>query len=429
MKQRRDTAILPDVMQVTDSTVCLRAVLLFADLFLIVTALYLLKPSSRSLILDVISAAQLPYVWLLSAGILFAAVAAYQWLLERFQRLPVVLAVTLAFVVVLPLMRQWLQQPGSTAPLVFYIVVDLLGVMLVEQFWSLANSLFSAADGKRWYGLIGAGGLLGGGAGSTLAATLVRHTTLETADLLWVAAAILGLVCLLTLVMGWLHLYDDTHQPSAGAGRTWQQRGGPRGRYLVLIAAALLMAQWISPWVEFQFMRVIEASYSEREARTAILGDFFTLMSLVSLIINLVMTPLILQRLGVLAGLLVQPLVLVVAAWGYGLSPGIHTAVLMKISDRGLTHSLTRASRELLYIPVDAELMYRAKGWIDMFGYRVFKMLGALSILFLTQWTSLERWLPLNHIIVLACLIWAGLLVVLHRDYRRVVFDISNAVS
>ncbi len=404
------------------SATIIRSAILFVNFFLIITALYQLKPSSRSLILDVLPAAHLPYVWILSAGVLFATVYTYQWLLRRLPRLYVVLGTAALFMAALAAFRLALFQPGRVAPVAFYVFVDMVGVVLVEQFWSLANSLYSTRDGKSWYGLIGTGGLLGGGLGSALAAALIHYTPLQTPDLLLVAAAILGVIFALTALMGWLRIY--TENPAAPVsvlhqdGR-WQWHGFPANRYLLLIAGALLMAQLVSPMVEFQFMKIVEVSFPEREARTATLGVFFSVLSGFSIVVNLVVTPLILRWLGVLAGLLVQPALLALSTWGFALHPGFHTAAIMKISDRGLSYSLTRAAKELLYIPVDTLVMYQAKAWIDMFGYRTFKMVGAVLILLLTQWTGLApRYLPLTWVIVLLCGVWGVLLVVLYRDYQ-----------
>ncbi len=104
---------------------------------------------------------------------------------------------------------------------------------------------------------------------------------------------------------------------------------------------------------------------------------------------------------------------------GFMLQGGFLAAAVMKIGDRGLSYSITRSARELLYIPVDKVVMYQAKAWIDMFGYRSFKVIGAVIILLLTQWTTLARdVLSLNWVILLACGLWAALLIVLYRHYQ-----------
>jgi AAA family ATP:ADP antiporter len=190
-------------------------------------------------------------------------------------------------------------------------------------------------------------------------------------------------------------------------------------RYLVLIAGALLLAQTLSPLIEYQFLHIIEATYPEREARTAALSLFFSVMGGVSVAVNLVLTPLILNFMGVLSGLLVQPLALALSSGGFMLHPTLYPAAIMKICDRGLSYSINRAAKELLYIPVEPMVMYQAKAWIDMFGYRLFKALGALIIIGLSQWTlSGHGVVDLGWVVLVGCGIWAWVLVTLNREYQ-----------
>ncbi len=98
------------------------------------------------------------------------------------------------------------------------------------------------------------------------------------------------------------------------------------------------------------------------------------------------MTPFLLRYRRIGAGVLAQPLLLGYRRWA---SPSIHRlsmAGAMKLADRSLAYSINRTARELLYTWVDAATIYRAKAWIDMVGYRGFKIAGSLSILLLTQW-------------------------------------------
>lgn len=395
-----------------------RSAVMFVNFFLIIMALYQLKPASRSLILDAISADYLPYIWIGSAIVLFAAIVMYERLLDRFGRFQMVLGTAIVFILILVLF--WLGFNGASPVLAiaFYIFVDLFGVVLVEQFWSLANSVYGTHEGKSWYGLVGTGGLIGGAVGSAAAAMLIKSTPLQTIDLLLVGAAIVLLILLLTW---WLGKQDIVERASIKSVTSVQKRGWRhlfRSRYLLLIAAVLLMVQLVSPMIEFQFMHVIEDRYTEREARTEALSFFFSILSAVAITVNLLVTPLLLRKFGVLAGLLVQPVMMFISTFGFLLNPGLWSASIMKISDRGLSYSINRASKELLYIPVDPDVMYQVKGWIDMFGYRTFKIFGALIIIALAQMTYIV--IDLNWVIMLGCAIWAGILVVLHRDYLAI---------
>lgn len=398
----------------------LRSAVLFIDFFLIIMALYHLKPASRSLILESHGASALPYIWIGSALVLLIAITLYQHIVSRYRRFSIVLGTCAFFVMLLVLFWFALQTPGEIAPIGFYIFVDLFGVVLVEQFWSLTDSIYTTEEGRRWYGLVGTGGLVGGAAGGAAAALVINYTPLQTADLLLVAAGILVVIVALTWFMGRLHMYEEDAEPAPIAHPAKGWRALTHSRYLLLIAAALLLAQLVSPLVEFQFMRTVENVYPEREARTAILSVFFSVLNMVSIGINVVLTPLILNYLGVLAGLLVQPLVLATSSYGFYLHPTFIPAAIMKISDRGLSYSINRAAKELLYIPVAPEIMYKAKAWIDMFGYRIFKVFGSVLIILLTQWTTWAAgYGDLSVVIIVGCIVWGTVLVNLHREYQN----------
>ena len=383
-------------------------------------ALYNLKPASRSLVLEALGSEALPYIWIASAITLFLLISIYHRILDRYGRVRIVLGSCIAFIVTLVLIRLFLEFPNKVVPVIFYVFVDILGVVLVEQFWSLTNSIYSTAEGKRWYGMVGTGGLVGGMLGGGSAAIIVKYTPLQTADLLLVAALIIGIIYSLTLIMTRYHLYDqqnDVETQRINETSGWQTL--IHNRYLLLIAAALLMAQLVSPLVEYQFLRIIEIQYPELESRTTILSLFFSLMSAVAIAINILVTPFILRNLGVLAGLLVQPITLAITAYGFVLQPTLWPAATMKISDRGLSYSINRASKEILYIPIAPDLMYRAKAWIDMFGYRIFKIFGSLLILILTQWTAIATgYADLSWVILGFCLIWVLVLINVHSVYK-----------
>lgn len=396
----------------------LRSAVMFANFFLIIMALYQLKPASRSLILDAISADYLPYIWIASAVVLFASIVMYEHLLDRFGRFQMVLGTATVFIFILVLFWLGFKETTPALAIAFYIFVDLFGVVLVEQFWSLANSMYGTHEGKSWYGLVGTGGLIGGAMGSITAAMLIKSTPLNTIDLLLVGAAIVLLILLLTWWLGKQNLFESASIKSRTSSQERGWRHLIRSRYLLLIAAVLLMVQLVSPIVEFQFMHVIEDRYTEREARTQALSFFFSILSVFAITVNLLVTPLLLRKFGVLAGLLVQPVMMFISTFGFMLNSGLWSASIMKISDRGLSYSINRASKELLYMPVDPEVMYQVKGWIDMFGYRTFKIFGALIIIALAQMTYIV--IDLNWIIMLGCAIWTGFLVVLYRDYLAI---------
>jgi AAA family ATP:ADP antiporter len=398
----------------------LRAAFLFGNFFLIITAYYQIKPASRSLFIEHLGASNLPYVWIGTAVILGLLMAFYQHTVARFSRERVVIGTCLLVAGLLVLFRLLWLWPNEWLSVAFYIFTDIVGVVLVEQFWSLANALYTTLDGRRWYGLVGTGGLVGGVFGGALAAALLHFTPLQTPDLLLVGAAFTGLIAIMTHSMVRLGLYRESQHAKAGEFRNGTGWGGwGHNRYLLLIAGMLLLAQLAEPVVEYQFLSIVEQAYPQREPRTEYLSLFFSVLGLVSIGVNLVLTPLVHRFLGVIAGLVIQPLALAVSTVVFMASPTLLIAAIMKISDRGLSYSINRASKELLYVPIDPLLIYQAKAWIDMFGYRIFKVMGSVLILLLTQWTAWQVSVSeLGWLTLVICATWIGVIVALRSDYQ-----------
>jgi len=400
----------------------LRASFLFVNFFLIITALYQLKPASRSLFIEALGAERLPYAWIITALTMVVFITYYNRLVARHSRFNVVLGTCLVISSFLVLFRLLINLPGPTVAICFYVFVDILSVVLVEQFWSLTDSIYTTREGKSWYGFVGTGGLVGGIAGGGLSALLIQYTHLKTPDLLLTAAVTIGIIFALTWVMGHIGLYCEVEQvvrveDTAKGG--WRVLG--QSRYLMLIAAVLLLTQLVSPLIDYQFLNTVEASYPEREARTAFLSLFFSVMGFISVGVNLAITPLIHRFFGTIAGLLIQPLMISLFSWAFLFQPTLFFGGAAKISDRGLSYSINRASKELLYVPIDPVVIYQAKAWIDMFGYRIFKVSGSFLILLFTQWLPVAIGIAqLSWITITISAAWIAIIMVLRHEYHRV---------
>ena len=402
-------------------TIGARSMFLFVNFFLIITTLYQLKPASKSLFIESLGASSLPYVMIGTAVTMIIFITWYHKLVARYSRLNIVLGSCLIFSSFLLIFRILLNRPGPIVPFAFYIFVDILGVVLVEQFWSLTNSIYTTTEGRSWYGVVGTGGLVGGVAGGAISAALIKYTPLQTPDLLLTASGTILLILTLTWLMARAGIFcevDHEMLPQTASAGSWRIFG--HSRYLALIAGILLLAQFASPIVDYQFMNAVEAAYPDQEARTAFISMFFSVMGMVSIGVNLGITPLVHRYLGTIAGLMVQPLLMMLCAWGFLLNSTLVFGTAAKISDRALSYSINRASKELLYVPVDSVLIYQAKAWIDMFGYRLFKVSGSLLILLFTRWLPISLSIgQLSWFVISICAVWLGLIAILRGEYYQ----------
>ncbi len=414
-----------------------RALWLFLNFFLIIAAYYQIKPASRSLAIEYIGTDNIPYLWIASALLLGLLMPGYQWLVKHSRRRLLNLYSITLFMLLLVGFYFILGSPGLNSTIGFYLLADIFSVILVEQFWSLSNSVSNTQSAKKWYGLIGAGGLSGGIFGSFLASWLIKDWSLTSHDLLLVAVVFILFLLVLTLFLAPKGIYLEGHLKSPlmenENDKFKSDNSSPlpetivRPRYLVYITAILCLAQLVEPIVEYQFLKIIEITYPLRDERTAYISLFLGWLGIISLMINLLITPLVHRFLGVIIGLCIQPFCVLMSAMVFLSGPNLLTGSILKIADRGLSYSLNRASKEMLYVPIPTRQIYQLKAWIDMFGYRLFKLTGAVLILVFTQWSFYKLALEdFSYIVMLTCLLWlAFVLWGIRKEYALILKSVT----
>ena len=164
--------------------------LMFAYSFLAMTAYNILKPVTRSKFIGALGSDNLPYVQL-AAGLLIGLLmhgysrasdrVPRRWLVPLTQALEVLLL--LVFWVLFKTEAAWVS-------VAFYVVGLILGVLLISQFWTLANDFYDPRQAKRLFGFIGGGASLGGATGAGLTLLAVEHV--GTNNLLLVSSVLLA---------------------------------------------------------------------------------------------------------------------------------------------------------------------------------------------------------------------------------------------
>ena len=108
--------------------------------------------------------------------------------------------------------------PATWVSVAFYLMALLLGVLLISQFWTLANLVYDPRQAKRLFGFIGGGAPLGGIVGSAI---LQSYTTrIGTTNMLLISG---------TLMAGLRRAGGDDPAARAAAGR-WRRSPQSRRR-------------------------------------------------------------------------------------------------------------------------------------------------------------------------------------------------------
>jgi len=404
------------------------AVRIFFYFFLITFPAYIIKPVKVSLYLSWFTNARLPYAYLLTAVVIGFVVALNTRLLNRFERRRYIslsqlffMANLVAFWFLFKLHWPWLS-------LLYWLWSDIFIATSVTQFWIAVNDIYNPHQARRLVGFFVSGGLLGGIGGSILASRLAK--TIGTENLLLVCPAIIFLS--MAVVNG---LYARQPKEKVAEGRAAPgEKKKPTGylesfnlvrksRYLLLLSGLVTAAIIVSTLIDFQFNSVVKETIAAKDARTSFLGTFFGAVLVVSYILHVLFTSLVLKKFGIRVVILFSPLILFVGAWAIFLVPVaalIYWAIAVKGADKALDHTLSQAVRELLYIPIQPEVKYKAKIFIDMFVNKFASAFGACLILIF--FTALKFSLKqMSFITIPVTGIWILFALALNREYVGIV--------
>src|SRR5918993_1643766 len=178
----------------------LTAFLLFAYSFLAMTGYNVLKPVTRGLFISNLGADNLPWVQF-GAGVAIGLIMqGYSRVIAFVPRRWMIPVTQIGMVVLLVVFWLLFNTAGNVRPVAaaFYLFGLILGILLISQFWTLANDIYDARQAKRLFGFVGAGSSLGGAAGASLTASLVEP--LGANSMLLLSAALLAM-CMVIVVL------------------------------------------------------------------------------------------------------------------------------------------------------------------------------------------------------------------------------------
>jgi len=138
--------------------------LMFCYSFLAMTAYNIVKPLAGGVFIAEFGAQNLPFMILVAGPLIAVIMQGYTAVIARLPKRWVIqitqvriVALLVGFSVVFRVGGNWLSATS------LYLFRLILGVLLISQFWTLANDIYDPRQAKRFFGFIGGGAALGGG--------------------------------------------------------------------------------------------------------------------------------------------------------------------------------------------------------------------------------------------------------------------------
>jgi len=405
------------------------AILLALNVFLLLGTYYILKTVREPLILGQPGGAEVKAYASAGQALLFLlAVPVYGAIASRYSRMGLITCVSLFFILNLALFVA-AGTAGIPIGVAFFLWVGIFNMLVVAQFWSFANDLYTEEQGKRLFPIVGVGASLGAWVGSMAAKWLFGF--MGPFQLMTLSAVLLALCLGLT----WL---VNTRQAGSSPARAREaaapldRKGGFRlvfqTRYLFLIAMLVLLLNTVNTTGEYivgRFVTEQAASLPEADKKAFIgrfYGDYFSWVNLLGFLIQTFLVSRLFKWIGVGGAIFILPLI---ALGGYGLlaaMPVLGIVRAAKILENSTDYSLNNTVRHALFLPTSREAKYKAKAATDTFFVRFGDMIQAAIVFAGTTYLgwSVTGFAVMN--IVLVC-VWLAVALLIYREHRKLSAD------
>lgn len=365
----------------------LRAVWLgFSFFFVILAGYYVIRP-----IRDNIGATNFENLWWMFTAVLVAMLAANALFSSVVARMPRRKFIPLAyrfFAVNLLIFFALMQAiPPGKQPWVdisFFIWVSVFNLFNTAIFWGFMADLFTSEQGKRLFGFITVGGSLGAILGPIITTFLAQK--ISTGWLLLISAVMFELAaqCVRFFPAGFRK--DDPATPENEEEEAEKPIGGKfwdgvtnvcRSPYLLGLFGFILLYTLTSTWTYFQQSDLTRTAFTDKGARTAFFAKLDLTVNTLTLLLQIFLTGRLMKSLGVTFTLLFMPVLSLFGFVAIGAAPGLSMLAAFQVLRRASTFAFMRPSREVLFTVLPRADKYKAKSFIDTFGYRCGDQVGS----------------------------------------------------
>jgi AAA family ATP:ADP antiporter len=254
---------------------------------------------------------------------------------------------------------------------VFFVWVSVFNLFAVAVFWSFMADLFTAEQGKRLFGFIGAGGTAGALLGPVV--TIWLSAPLGPVNLL-IAAAVL-----LEAAVFCVYRIERVADAPTDVDPQRQRVGGSafaalpeliRSPYLLGVATWVSLLSFGATIAYFAQANIVSATIHGAAAQTRLFAGIDLAVGLLSLATQVFATAKFLKRFGTGIAAAALPAIYVVGFAALAIAPGLSAVVTLQVAQRWMNFAIANPARQVFFTVVGREEKYKAKNLIDVVIYR-----------------------------------------------------------
>ena len=294
---------------------------------------------------------------------------------------------------------------------IFYVWCNIYSFFVVSIFWVVIINLYRDAKRRSFYGVIMAGGSLGALFGSEISKRFSNSFDEFGLELFSLSASFfLFLAMLLAIYMLSIPRKGITiDSKNVGGGSFDAIKNSLKNSEIRNIATyvwvwtALMTIQWITA------INIVEDWSQDSEQRLRFFATIEQVISPLTLVVQLFLTNIIINKFGIRNIMLSYGLLFCVAYLAYGLAPSIVSVGVVTVLLRVFEYGINKPTRETIFSAFQKNDRYKSTVFIDTFISRFGDLSGSSFIAFSKLTTLASNVFPLMAIPIAGYLSFLGI--------------------
>ena len=392
---------------------------------------------AHALFLEVYPASMIPKAYIISGitGIVMTSVYSFFQARTRFKAFAIINLTLTAILTAL----LWYGFNLTSLKIIVFVVFVMMGplnIVAMLGFWGTVGRIFTLRQGKRLFGLIDTGQIIGIII-SSYAIPVLLSLKFETRSLLLISAASLVIALLVQIVIT-NRIPFRTETVSSGEEK---EKGtglfsNLKDRYILNMSGFVVLLVIVIFFVHYTFISISKDYYPQDVAFAAFLGYFNGTLMIFSVLVKTFVYSKLMKTYGLRLALVISPLLLIIFTFIASIVGGVfgYTAAasgftffflllsVSKLFAKTLQDSMVAPSMKILYQSLDARIRYSIQAMIDgtvneisaLTSGIILAGLGALAFIGLVHYT---------YVLLGFLVIWAILAFRLYNAYKKSLND------
>jgi AAA family ATP:ADP antiporter len=397
--------------------------------------------SAHSLFLTIFDEKYMARAYVISGLVGIILTSLYTWLQARMQfRNFSILNFVFVSILTFLLWLFLLLTPSKGIIFFVFVMMGPLNILAMLCFWGTTGRLFSLRQGKRLFGLIDAGIIVGVIISSYMIPVILSFN-FNTHNIILISSASVFVAGLLQVSIGNKYSLaagqvprSETKKPGLSVFRT--------NSYIRIMGIFIALSVITAFFVQYSFMAVTREQYPVESDMARFLGFFTGSMMIFTLLIKVLVFSYLIKNYGLRTCLTITPVLIAgftAIAIGVGMTQGFTPAAggfilffllltLSRLFSKSLKDSLESPSFKVIYQTIDEKVRYEVQSGID----GTINEIAALSSGLLLSGLGALTFIRLIHfswVLFFIIVIWAYFAIRLYSEYRNSIKKSLQIVS